>query len=315
MRRALILALLCMQAVTGTAAGPPAEPPPFTPAPPPTAVLPGLSALDPPVPAPEPLAPLLPLPGVVWPQSLLGTADRPPPAPAPQAEKPPTPVNQPPASQAAAAQPTASEPAPAPPVPALPPAPPTPPARTVVETVPPPPRKPEPAAAPTPRAAEATAAETAGRTVYARTALYVRARPSAESRIVDGLLPGDALRRIGGETDEGWVRVSRDGEVLGWVAARFLTARPPPRRAEDRACVPPDEERATAARVAVGSRGRAVTDAYVRAEPSCSARVIDLLEEGQTVTVTARTGDWYEVRGQGWPRAYVAVPLLAPVRP
>lgn len=152
-----------------------------------------------------------------------------------------------------------------------------------------------------------------GRFVWARTSVYVRARPDGDAGIVDGLLPGDRLERMASAGDpDGWTRVARNGRPFGWVASRFLSDRPPPPRPEDRACVVPEDMGAPPVSVLPpGTRVRALTDAFLRAVPSCTGRVIDVLEEGEAMTVTGGGADgWYAVEGQGWPRAYVGVRLV-----
>jgi uncharacterized protein YraI len=44
----------------------------------------------------------------------------------------------------------------------------------------------------------------------------------------------------------------------------------------------------------------AVTDLNVRSGPGTGFGVVDQLQEGQTVEVTARSGGWYQIEGQGW---------------
>jgi uncharacterized protein YraI len=44
----------------------------------------------------------------------------------------------------------------------------------------------------------------------------------------------------------------------------------------------------------------ATTDLNVRSGPGTGYSVVDRLQAGETVEVTARTGSWYQVDGQGW---------------
>lgn len=177
----------------------------------------------------------------------------------------------------------------------------------VAATVSPPPvpaRKP-----PTPAAASK-------RRVWATESVYVRAAPDPRARIVDGLATGDALDRLpGDEEEDGWVRVGRDGRPLGFVAGRYLSDAPPkPGRRESDCTLPDDLPDAPRQIAAPGTRMRALADAYMRAGPTCEARALDVLETGAMVTVTGHSDGWYEVRGQGWPRAYISMRLLTEMR-
>lgn len=227
--------------------------------------------------------------------------------PPPAAERVESPVYEPPV-----AEPPVTPPLPAPSPLPLPPSPPPrkPASGALVVVAPPPPAKPAVRAAAAPSRPERSAAGT----LWATESVYVRAAPDADSRIVDGLIAGDAVQRMrGGDLADGWVRVGRDGQPLGYIASRFLSDRRPKKGGQgDADCTVPDDIPATARRaLPAGTRVRALTDAYLRAAPGCGSRVLDVLEEGQTMTVSGGADGWYEVHGQGWLRAFISARLVA----
>lgn len=199
--------------------------------------------------------------------------------------------------------PVPAAPSPSPAIASAPPPPPT-----------PPPRKPVAAA----RTETSQAAPKRRGTVYARESVYVRAEPRRDARIVDGLVTGDAVDLVPPYGDvDGWTRVGRGGEVLGYIRSPYLLSRRPSNRAtgDDAACSFPDGFSADEAALASGARARARVDSFMRAEPSCTARVLDVLERGDVVTILEAEDGWYAVRSQGWPRAYIGSRLLGPAEP
>ena len=314
---AALLLLLAMPAAAQDAAGPGSgAPESFTPRTPPTVLLPRLT---PEVPNPrEPSAPRLPAapaPVVASPLSapLPGALPADGPSPVPTASAPP----------AAAAV--------VPPSPAAAPTPPEPPERNAEAPIPRP--KPEqPAVSPQPKAPVAAEAKPTGggRTVWAERDVYVRDAPNRGGRIVDGLSSGDRIERM--ETlPNGWARVARNGRV-GYIHGNYLADAPPSRaagsvgadspwaatpseaRAEDGCALPDDLPANARVPVAAGTRVRVVSDAYLRAGPGCNARVLDVLEKGETVTVLGNRGTWHEVARDGRVLGFVSGALLVPAR-
>ncbi|CAO3447766.1 hypothetical protein [Azospirillum argentinense] len=86
---------------------------------------------------------------------------------------------------------------------------------------------------------------------------------------------------------------------------------------EDRGCALPGhitEERSADTRrptIAVGTRVRVRASANLRVAPFCDAKVADVLERGETVTVMAVFGSWYEVGRNGRALGFVGASLLA----
>lgn len=86
---------------------------------------------------------------------------------------------------------------------------------------------------------------------------------------------------------------------------------------EDRGCALPGhitEERGAETRrpaIAVGTRVRVRAAANLRVAPFCDAKVADVLEKGETVTVLAAFGSWYEVGRNGRALGFVGASLLA----
>jgi Bacterial SH3 domain. len=87
---------------------------------------------------------------------------------------------------------------------------------------------------------------------------------------------------------------------------------------EDRGCALPDDmpdhRRSTAPGLAVGSTARVLADANLRVAPFCDAKVKDVLEVGETVTVMGVQGRWYQVGRRGKAMGYVGAALLAGVK-
>ncbi|MCG5242556.1 SH3 domain-containing protein [Azospirillum doebereinerae] len=203
--------------------------------------------------------------------------------------------------------------------------PPQPAART--EPVPPPsappmaaPEKPAPEKPSTsPRTATATVVTTAG--------VRLRAAPKSGARVLDTVERGETLEAFGPPAD-GWVRVGRGGRPLGYIAAdhlaetgagkadhpasgRYAKAAP-----EDRGCALPDDLPGETRRplLPAGTVARVLADANLRVAPACDAKVEDVLERGERVTVQDSTGSWYRVGREGRSLGYVGAALLVPVK-
>ncbi|WP_448192696.1 SH3 domain-containing protein [Azospirillum sp. sgz301742] len=286
-RSATLLGLVLAAAPVGALAQAQTQPDRLTPRPPPTAVLPKATPVhtEPKGNAPAGLAVLLPLPVAPVPLSPVSVPGEPPAA----------------APPAAVASPAVASPA-------VPPA-------AVPPIVVPPPAKPKPAVAEAPKpvpAPEKKASEKkAGpRTVYAKDDVYIRATPGLGGKVLDALEPGAAVELVPGEAEDGWVRVARNGKALGWVSSKFLLDRAPGGRSADGCALPPDFPSRRGAPIAEGSAARALADANIRKSPACNATVLDVLEEGETVTVTAVSGTWYRVARRGRTLGYVSATLL-----
>jgi len=87
---------------------------------------------------------------------------------------------------------------------------------------------------------------------------------------------------------------------------------------EDRGCALPDDmpdrRRSATPGLAVGSTARVRADANLRVAPFCDAKVKDVLEDGETVTVMGVEGSWYQVGRRGRVMGYVGAALLAGVK-
>ncbi|HYG89551.1 MAG TPA: SH3 domain-containing protein [Azospirillum sp.] len=275
MRRPVaLLSLLLVAALPAVAQQ--REEPGFTPRPVPTAVVPKLTPLaaGPKGKGPVALAPLLPLPIVAAPLSPVTVPGEPPPAPLP-ATPPGLPLK-PKAPETAA---EAAKPA-------------SPPAEKKVE-------------------------KAATRTVYTKDDVFVRAIPGRDGKVLDALEIGTALELLPGEDDEAWARVARNGKVLGYVARNYLVDRAPGRTAAaqsdddgDGCALPRDFPSTRGKPLPEGATASALADANIRQSPACNAKVLDVLEEGDTVTITGLTGTWYRVARKGRTLGYISVPLL-----
>lgn len=156
----------------------------------------------------------------------------------------------------------------------------------------------------------------------------VRAAPRTGARVVDELERGTRLDAIGPESD-GWIPVGRGGKALGYVAADYVAdAKPAPadthpkpgRYAKasraDNGCALPDDVPSAKRRAPLpnGSVARVQTDANLRVAPACDAKVADVLESGDRVTVLEAAGSWYRVGRKGRTLGYVGAALLAPAK-
>lgn len=318
--------------------------PRLTPAPMPTAALPKLTPVGPvrgPALNPKALVQTAPRVAAALSAPIVpGKPAAPPPAPSqakpaePEPARPVAPASAPPAlipSPAPAAPPasssqerTAARVSP----PSPPPVPPAPAAEPKPE-----PPKPEQAKPETPHSEPPSR-----RFVRTTEDVNLRAGPSRTARVVDELEGGARLEAMGPAND-GWVPVGRNGKALGYIAEGYLTAEtagrgktataatansatPEPRPAvpgryakasrEDTGCALPDDFPASRRRatIAGGSVARVLADANLRVAPACDAKVQDVLERGETVTVLDAVGSWYRVGRGGRTLGYVGASLL-----
>ena len=183
---------------------------------------------------------------------------------------------------------------------------------------------------------EASANATSHRAVVTTAGVYVRATPASNGRVLDALDRGEKLEVVGTAPD-GWAQVGRKGKSIGYIAAGYLadapntgkTAEPPmggdaPAPAAsaptsyakaargDRGCALPDDQPAQKLRTAlpVGAHARATADANLRVAPACDAKVLDVLDAGERVTVQAVNGSWYRVARRNRTVGYVGAALL-----
>lgn len=185
----------------------------------------------------------------------------------------------------------------------------------------------EPPAKPT---AKPPAAAPARRSVTATAGIYLRATPDADGRVLDTVEKGEQVTAFGPPVD-GWQRVGRDGKPQGYVADDYLaeaathrtatTAPPKPGRyakadPEDRGCALPDDlpERAQRPRLPGGTVARLRAAGNLRVAPVCDAKVLDVLDAGERVTVLEAVGGWYKVGRNGKALGYVGAALLAPLK-
>ncbi|WP_372397959.1 SH3 domain-containing protein [Azospirillum sp. HJ39] len=195
----------------------------------------------------------------------------------------------------------------------------------------------------------AKAAVPARRTLVATAGIYLRAAPDAKGRELDTLEKGDRVMAFGAPVN-GWQRVGRAGKPLGYASSAYLaevapervasapapapasasasapapassaTAPKPGRYAkaapEDRGCALPDDlpERAGRPRLGAGTVARLRAAGNLRVAPVCDAKVLDVLDTGERVTVLEAAGGWYRVGRKGKALGYVGAALLAPVK-
>ncbi len=170
------------------------------------------------------------------------------------------------------------------------------------------------------------------RAVVTTADVNLRAAPAPGARVVDGLERGTRLEIAGPTTDnpaaDGWLRVVRNGKTLGYVAADYVAeAKPanaqpvkPERYAKasraDNGCALPDDMPATRRRapLPIGSVARVQADANLRVAPACDAKVADVLDSGERVTVLDAAGSWYKVGRKGRAAGYVGAALLGPAK-
>lgn len=192
--------------------------------------------------------------------------------------------------------------------------------------------QPEPAAQPAPNGPEKPAA--ARRTMVATAGIYLRATPDAKGRVLDTVEKGDRVEAFGAPVN-GWQRVGRAGKPQGYVTGAYLTevaagrgepaAPPKPGRyakadREDRGCALPGDlprvqsERTQTTRLAQGSVARLRAAGNLRVAPVCDAKVLDVLDAGERVTVMEAVGGWYRVGRKGKALGYVGAALLAPAK-
>ena len=309
-------ALLLSACAAGALAETPAER--LTPAAAPIVALPRLTPT-------QVLSPPL-TPGVVWEHPPEAPAPLSPPGPQsapakPSADRTPTP---PPAVKPPDAKPAETTPAVA--VPPLPPI--KPPGDVALPPVAEKPITVEPPAKPS---AKPPAVAPARRSVTATAGIYLRAKPDADGRVLDTVEKGEQVTAFGPPAD-GWQRVGRAGKPQGYVASDYLaeaapnrataaTAAPKPGRyakadPEDRGCALPDDlpERTQRPRLPGGTVARLRAAGNLRVAPVCDAKVLDVLDAGERVTVLEAVGGWYKVGRKGKALGYVGAALLAPLK-
>ncbi|MBY6266141.1 SH3 domain-containing protein [Azospirillum sp. 412522] len=262
-------------------------------------------------------------PGVVW--------EHPPEAPAPL-----SPPSQQSGQQPGPARP-AAVPAPASPAAVTAPDPKAVEAVTAAKSPPLPAMKPQGEAplqpAPRPVAKEQPSAAPAQRAMTATAGIYLRATPDAKGRVLDTVEKGERVTAFGAPAD-GWQRVGRGGKPQGYVTGAYLaeaatgraadagpTAAPKPGRyakadREDRGCALPDDLPGRVQRppLSSGTVARLRAAGNLRVAPVCDAKVLDVLDTGERVTVLEAAGGWYKVGRNGKALGYVGAALLAPVK-
>lgn len=275
----------------------------------------------------EPATVALPLPAP--PVSKVEVTPLPAPSPAPA----PTPVAAPPVpAPPPAATPTpvvVSSPPPAPP-PAVVKA--NPPPAPVVKTVPP------ARSAPTVTARPADIRPVG--TVRVNSDAYIRAQPDRNGRVVTTVSAGTTLQVLSGGNED-WINVAQNGKRLGFVSSTLIAqaeggkaggkstsaSRPVPVSVgsttaalgkyekalpKDRGCALPKSVAAKPRKsFSKGMTVRALAATNLRVAPACDAKVRDVLETGERVTVMAVHDGWYQVGRRGQALGYVGGALLA----
>lgn len=200
-------------------------------------------------------------------------------------------------------------------------------APTAVPPLPPVKPQPEPASQPAPTEQKPVAAR---RTMVATAGIYLRATPNAKGLVLDTVEKGDRVEAIGAPVN-GWQRVARAGKPQGYVASTYLAEvaavrtgpssppKPEPYAKadrEDRGCTLPGglPERSQAARLPPGTVARLRAAGNLRVAPVCDAKVLDVLDAGERVTVIETVGGWYKIGRKGKAPGYVAAALLAPAK-
>lgn len=183
---------------------------------------------------------------------------------------------------------------------------------------------------------EAPTTATTPRAVVTTAGVYLRATPASNGRVLDALDRGEKLEVVGTAPD-GWTQVGREGKSIGYIAAGYLADVPntgktaessmggdapapaasaPTSYAKaargDRGCALPDDRPAQKQRTTlpVGAHARATADANLRVAPACDAKVLDVLDAGERVTVQAVNGSWYRVARRNRTVGYVGAALL-----
>lgn len=317
----LALSLAILAAVPGIANAAASAEERITPAPPPSAALPRLTPRGDVALNPYPAAP----PQVAPPLSPVRTPGAPPKTPTVKptasAAKPPTPppavqTEAPPVVKPAQPSPNVSPPPPVEAAPTSDSAPVDPPQPDTVKATPPIPAKAD-----------------SRRTVVTTAGVYLRAAPNSKGRVIDALDRGEKLEVVGTAPD-GWVQVGRKGKSVGYIAADYLTGAQPAKPSAngdtpasapsvpssyakaargDRGCTLPDDLSPPKQRamLPVGSRARVTADANLRVAPVCDAKVLDVLDAGERVTIQGVSGSWYQVARRNRMIGYVGAALLA----
>ena len=163
--------------------------------------------------------------------------------------------------------------------------------------------------------------------------IYLRATPDAKGRVLDTVEKGEQVTAFDAPAN-GWQRVGRTGKPQGYVTSAYLAEAAPARPAnaepaaapkpgryakadrEDRGCALPDDlpGRVKRPQLAAGSIARLRAAGNLRVAPVCDAKVLDVLEAGERVTVLEAVGGWYKVGRKGKALGYVGAALLAPLK-
>lgn len=170
------------------------------------------------------------------------------------------------------------------------------------------------------------------RPMTATAGIYLRATPDAKGRVLDTVEKGERVTAFGAPSD-GWQRIGRSGKPQGYVTSAYLAEAVPTRTAgtepataakpgryaradrEDRGCALPDNlpGRVQRPKLSGGTVARLRAAGNLRVAPVCDAKVLDVLEAGDRVTVLEAVGGWYKVGRKGKSLGYVGAPLLAPI--
>ncbi|RYE09011.1 MAG: hypothetical protein EOP22_11165 [Hyphomicrobiales bacterium] len=128
-------------------------------------------------------------------------------------------------------------------------------------------------------------------------AVNLRSGPSSSSSTLSVLQPGQPIQ-ISGEQD-GWIEVTLPDGTTGWVYARYVAGKEPPKSA---AATPAPEAREAKAVVnnangkLKGRTARIDAALAVRAKPSAGARTVFRTTPGERVRIIGSDGDWLQIR-------------------
>ncbi|PWC80988.1 hypothetical protein TSH100_28460 [Azospirillum sp. TSH100] len=175
------------------------------------------------------------------------------------------------------------------------------------------------------------------RTMTATAGIYLRATPDAKGRVLDTVEKGEQVTAFGAPAN-GWQRVGRAGKPQGYVTSAYLAEAAPARSAsadpasampkappkpgryakadpEDRGCALPGDlpGRMKRPQLSGGTVVKLRAAGNLRVAPVCDAKVLDVLEAGERVTVLEAIGGWYRVGRKGKTLGYVGAALLTPV--
>lgn len=86
------------------------------------------------------------------------------------------------------------------------------------------------------------------------------------------------------------------------------------REREESGCELPEDLPPFNGPVLPGTLMRGWVAANMRRAPNCYARILDVLELGNTVTVLEYDNGWYRVTGQEWSSVWIGAKLLTPAQ-